>query len=347
MGPDQTVAMMRELLTQAMILCAPLLLSAAAISLLVSLLQTLTSVQEQTLTAVPRLLVVFVVAMVSHALDDSSAGGVYGAAAFGLSPVYRMTDGPWEQSLTDYFGAGVLVAVRLSGLMVFAPVFNSSAIAPRVKAGFVFGLTVLLAPVVAAVPGAKGTLDVGAILGELGVGMVFGLSLMMLTEALTFAGTLLGQSFSFSLVNLLDPNTMVETAVLGQLLGWLGTLVLIGAGLDRVLLAAMVRSFMVVPAGNAVFQAATGAALAKMAAGIFLAGLQLAAPVMAAALAVEVTVSLVSRLAPQLPVQVVGVPLKTMSSYVVLIGSLAVWPGWIEQHFTALLDAAEGLLVRG
>ncbi len=253
----------------------------------------------------------------------------------------------WEQSLTDFFGAGVLVAVRLSGLMVFAPVFNSSAIAPRVKAGFVFGLTVLLAPVVAAVPGAKGTLDVGAILGELGVGMVFGLSLLMLTEALTFAGTLLGQSFSFSLVNLLDPNTMVETAVLGQLLGWLGTLVLIGAGLDRVLLAAMVRSFVVVPAGNAVFQATTGAALAKMAGGIFLAGLQLAAPVMAAALAVEVTVSLVSRLAPQLPVQVVGVPLKTMSSYVVLIGSLAVWPGWIEQHFMALLDAAEGLLVRG
>ena len=67
---------------------------------------------------------------------------------------------------------------------------------------------------------------------------------------------------------------------------------------------------------------------------------------MAAALAVEVTVSLVSRLAPQLPVQVVGIPLKTMSSYVVLIGSLAVWPGWIEQHFASLLDAAEGLLVR-
>jgi flagellar biosynthetic protein FliQ len=33
------------------------------VSLLVSLLQTLTSVQEQTLTAVPRLVVVFVVTM--------------------------------------------------------------------------------------------------------------------------------------------------------------------------------------------------------------------------------------------------------------------------------------------
>jgi flagellar biosynthetic protein FliR len=43
---------------------------------------------------------------------------------------------------------------------------------------------------------------------------------------------------------------------------------------------------------------------------------------------------------------VVSIPLKTMISYVVLIGSLAVWPGWIERHFTALLDAATKMLVR-
>jgi flagellar biosynthetic protein FliR len=176
--------------------------------------------------------------------------------------------------------------------------------------------------------------------------MVFGLSLMILTEALTFAGTLMGVSFSFSLVNLLDPNTKVETAVLGQMLGWLGLLVIIGAGLDRAMLGAMVRSFAVVPVGQAVIQAKTGVALAGMAGGIFLAGLQLAAPVMAAALAIEVTISLVSKMAPQLPAQVIGIPLKTLGSYVVLIGSLAVWPGWIERHFVAMLDAAGTLLVK-
>ena len=245
-----------------------------------------------------------------------------------------------------FLGTGVLVAIRLSGLMVFAPVFSSSAIAPRIKAGFVFAMTILLAPVVAAVPGASGTLNVPSILGELGVGLVFGLSLMMLTEALTFAGTLLGMSFSFSLVNLLDPNTHVETPVLGQMLGLLGTLVILGAGLDRVLIAAVVHSFCMVPAGHATLAPHSAASLAHMAAGIFLAGLQLAAPVMAAALAVEVTVSMVSRLAPMLPVQVVGIPLKTIGSYVVLIGSLAVWPGWIERHFVALLDQASRLLVR-
>jgi len=65
MGSDQVVQLMRQLLTEALLLSAPLLLAAAAISLGVSLLQTLTSVQEQTLTAVPRLATVFVVSMVT------------------------------------------------------------------------------------------------------------------------------------------------------------------------------------------------------------------------------------------------------------------------------------------
>jgi len=246
----------------------------------------------------------------------------------------------WPQYLT----VALLVLIRLSGLMVFSPVFSSSAIAPRIKAGFVIAMTVLLAPPVAAVPGARAVLDTKAVLGELGVGLVFGLSLSFLNEALTFAGTILGLQFSFSLVNLMDPNSMIETAVLGQMLSWLGVLVIIGAGLDRTLLAAVVRSFCVVPVGQGVVEAKTGAALAMMAGGIFLAGLQLAAPVLAASLTVDVVIALISRLAPQLPAMIVSIPLKTLVSYVVLIGSLAVWPGWIERHFAALLDAAGKLV---
>jgi flagellar biosynthetic protein FliR len=247
----------------------------------------------------------------------------------------------WPQYLT----AALLVMVRLSGLMVFAPVFSSAAISPKVKAAFVIAMTVLLAPAVAVVPGAQATLDMTAILGELGVGLVFGLSLSLMNEALVFAGALLGMQFSFSLVNLIDPNSKVETPVLGQMLGWLGVLVVIGAGLDRTLIAGVVRSFCAVPVGRAVIEAKTGAAVVFMASGIFMAGLQLAAPVIAAALAVEVTISLVARLSPQLPAMVVSVPLKTMVSHAVLIASLAVWPAWIERHFTALLDAAGKLMV--
>lgn len=243
-----------------------------------------------------------------------------------------------------YLNAALLVLVRLSGLATFSPFFNSAAIAPRIKAGFVIAMTILLAPAVASVPGARAIADVKGLLGELGVGLVFGLSLMLLNEALEFAGMLIGMQFSFSLVNLLDPNSMIETPVLGQMLGWLGLLVMLGAGLDRTLIAAITRSFSVVPLGTGMIRATTGSALAGMAGGIFLAGLQLASPVITAALVVEITISLVSRLAPTLPAMIISIPLKSMACYVILVGSLAIWPGWIEQHFITLLNAAGKLI---
>jgi flagellar biosynthetic protein FliR len=246
----------------------------------------------------------------------------------------------WPQFLS----AGVLVMVRMSGLMVFAPLFSSAAIAPRIKAGFVIALTVLLAPVVGLLPHARLQLDMVGLLGELAVGLTFGFALSLLMEALMFAGQVMGMEFSFSLVNLMDPNSNIETPVLGQLLNWMGLLVLIGAGLDRSLLAAVMRSFAAVPVGQAVMKASTCTALAAMMGGVFLAGLQLAAPVIAAALTVEIVVALVGRISPQLPVMLVSIPLKTLVSYAVLIGSLAVWPAWIERHFTALLDQAAKLV---
>jgi flagellar biosynthetic protein FliR len=246
----------------------------------------------------------------------------------------------WPGFLT----AGVLVMMRVSGLMVFAPIFSSAAIAPRIKAGFVIAVTVLLAPVVGTLPHARVVLSMSGVLGELAVGLTFGFAASLIVETLMFAGQMLGMEFSFSLVNLMDPNSNIQTAVMAQLLNWLGLLVLIGAGLDRSLLAAVMRSFVAVPVGQAVMKASTGAALAAMTGGVFLAGLQLAAPVVAAALTVEIVVALVGRMSPQLPVMVVSIPLKTLMSYAVLIGCLAVWPAWIERHFTALLDQAAKLV---
>jgi flagellar biosynthetic protein FliR len=246
----------------------------------------------------------------------------------------------WQSVLA----AGVLVMFRLSGLFVFAPIFSSPAIAPRIKAGFVFAMAVLLAPVVAMSSGAVVELGVRSVLGELAVGLVFGLTLTLLTETVLFASTLLGMQFSFSLVNLIDPVSKVETPVLGQLLGWVTTLVLLAAGLHRTLLLAVMRSFEAVPVGTFAMSALTGARLAHMTGRIFIAGVQLASPVMAAALVVEVTVALVGRISPQLPSTIMSVPLKTLVSYGVLIGSLALWPRFLETRFDALLHAATGLL---
>jgi len=248
----------------------------------------------------------------------------------------------WQQTLQ----AMTLVLVRISGLMVFAPVFSSAAIPPRIKAGFVLAVSFLVAPVVAGFPGAHAELGILAVLGELSVGLVLGLTLSLLFESLEFAGQVLGFQFSFSLVNLMDPNAPVSTPLMGQMFGLLGTLVVLGAGLHRTMLEALFRTFATAPVGTVTLDPRAGRAIVMMAGSIFAAALQLSAPVMAATLLAELAVALAGKLAPQLPVMVIGVPLKTLLGFGVLIGSLALWPQWIEGRFAALLDDAGHLLAR-
>ena len=57
MGVDEVVLLGRLMLQEVAILIAPILLSAIAVSLLVNIVQVLTSLQDQTLSHVPRLLV--------------------------------------------------------------------------------------------------------------------------------------------------------------------------------------------------------------------------------------------------------------------------------------------------
>jgi flagellar biosynthetic protein FliQ len=65
MTPDLVAELMRQLLKEAMIVAAPVLLSAALLSFLLCLVQTLTSLQEQSLTTVPRLMAVVTIMLVA------------------------------------------------------------------------------------------------------------------------------------------------------------------------------------------------------------------------------------------------------------------------------------------
>ena len=55
MGVDAVVGLGRHMLEEVIILVGPILLVAIAVSLLVNIIQVLTSLQDQTLSSVPRL----------------------------------------------------------------------------------------------------------------------------------------------------------------------------------------------------------------------------------------------------------------------------------------------------
>jgi flagellar biosynthesis protein FliQ len=64
MTPDLVSELLRQLMKEAMILSAPVLVAAVVIGFVLTLVQTLTSLQEQSLTAVPRLGAVAVILLV-------------------------------------------------------------------------------------------------------------------------------------------------------------------------------------------------------------------------------------------------------------------------------------------
>ncbi len=249
-----------------------------------------------------------------------------------------------ETDWTNYLAAMALVLVRLSGVVVFAPFFSSTALPLRTKAVFVGAVAYLLAPLVASLPEARVTLGFSALLGELAVGLVYGLTLTLLTEMMLFAGQIVGMQFSFSAVNLIDPTSSIQTPLLGDLFQLMGTLVVITAGLDRILLASMVRSFRAVPLGTYALAPESALAIVRAAGGVFLAAVELAAPVLAATMLVEIAVALLGKLSPQLPVMSQTVPMKTLTGFALLTGSLALWPRFIEARFDGLLDLAERLI---
>jgi flagellar biosynthetic protein FliQ len=64
MTPDLVAELLRQLMKESLILAAPVLIAAALLSFLLSLVQTLTSLQEQSLTSVPRLAAVALILLV-------------------------------------------------------------------------------------------------------------------------------------------------------------------------------------------------------------------------------------------------------------------------------------------
>lgn len=64
MTPDMVAELLRQLMREAMILAGPVLIVAALLSFVLSLVQTLTSLQDQSLTSVPRLIAVAFILLV-------------------------------------------------------------------------------------------------------------------------------------------------------------------------------------------------------------------------------------------------------------------------------------------
>jgi flagellar biosynthetic protein FliR len=246
-----------------------------------------------------------------------------------------------EQIVTAIGFAGV----RIGGLMLFAPFTGSEAISAPVKVCLTIALTALVYPVLP-VSGlsadAMGWIRVAA--GEAVIGMALGLLLQFVFEAAQFAGQIFGIQTGFSLVTLLDPQTQADSPSLAVFMQLMAVLLFLEMNVHHWVIRGLVASFAYLPPGALSNLRLLTSGIFHAAGGLWLAGLQIAAPVLAATLLVDVTLGFVGKAAPQLPATLAGLPVKSLLGLVVLAMGSASWPRFFEHQFMAAIGGAEQLL---
>jgi flagellar biosynthesis protein FliR len=242
--------------------------------------------------------------------------------------------------------AGMLtISVRLSGLMLFAPFLGSAVIPSRVKAILVLSLTVLLFPTVGH---NVGTYTMAQwpimIFMEFLIGIGMGIATNIVFEAVQLAGQVLGVQMGYSLVNILDPQTQVDTTVIALFYQSIAMLLFLRMDVHYWLLRAIGNSFIYMPPGTMRLSSLFTMAIIKTVGEIFGLGIQIAAPVLSATLVADIVLGLLGKASPQLPLMLLGPAVKSLLGLSILIATLKYWPDLFRRLFLDALANADHIL---
>jgi len=237
------------------------------------------------------------------------------------------------------------ISFRVGGLMSFAPFIGNAAIPFRIKAGFTLAITALLYPSVAAPKVALTIFGMARFaLGEAVLGLAIGLCLQFIFEGATLAGQIAGFQFAFSLVNIIDPQTNVDTPVLSVFHQLFALLIFLQLDVHHWLLRGVVKSFDYVPVGIDSFRLPVLHELLRDAGGLWLVGVQIATPILLSTIVLDVAVGFLSKASPQLPAILLSIPLKSLIGYAVLSVTVGIWPVFLENQFRFAIGWSERLL---
>jgi flagellar biosynthesis protein FliR len=227
------------------------------------------------------------------------------------------------------------IGVRMSGLMLFAPFFGSLVIPIRMKAILVIAMTFLLYPTVGQQidPHLMNQWPL-LVVTEFLVGVGMGIATNIVFEAIQLSGQVLGIQMGYSLVNLLDPQTQVDTTVMATFYQSIVMLLFLQMDVQFWLLRAVANSFRYVPPGAAHLSSLFTIALFKTAGEVFGLGVQIAAPVLAATLAADIILGLLGKSSPNMPLMLLGPAVKSLLGISVLIATLKYWPDLFRRLFT-------------
>lgn len=232
--------------------------------------------------------------------------------------------------------------LRISALMITAPIFSLSAFNTRMRILVALVLTWLVYPLytwpVIDPTSAQGLVEV---FNQIMIGATMGLILQVVVAAVVVAGQSIAAAMGLSMANMIDPN-MGNVPVISQLLIVMSTLIFVGFGGHAILLGLILESFKSLPIGTDILNQAVYGRVLQWSSMMFLGAVLMALPVMVSLLFINVGLGIVTRAAPSLNIFAVGFPAMIMAGFIILIISLESIGGRIEwlwvQGFSLVRD---------
>lgn len=245
----------------------------------------------------------------------------------------------------DVIQALLAIGVRLTGLMLFAPFLGSGVIPARIKAALVFALTFMMYPMVSrSWPSLALSEWPLLVFRELLVGVGLGIATQIVFEAVQMAGQVLSVQMGYSLINILDPNTQVDTTVVAMFHNSIAMLIFLRLDVHLWLLRAIGNSFSYLPPGSATLTKPFVMTLIGAGTAILVTGVQIAAPVLSATLLTDIVLGLLGKASPQLPLMLLGPAVKSLLGLSILFASLKYWPDMFRNLFIDSVGMAERVL---
>ncbi|MBT3342330.1 MAG: flagellar type III secretion system protein FliR [Gemmatimonadetes bacterium] len=239
----------------------------------------------------------------------------------------------------EQFHVFLLVLLRVSALLVVAPIFGHRTWLARAKVGLAFTVSIVLFPMVADQP-----LDIPTgvlpyallMIREVLMGVAMGFVVLLLFVGVQFAGQLAGLQMGFGIVNVIDPQSSQQISVMGQFLNILAILLMLSLNGHHTIIAGLVASFETIPLGGVVLKAGLMHKMIAMSTQVFVIAVKIASPIMMALFLVTAAMGVLARTVPQMNVFMVGFPLQISVGLGAFLVSMPLFAMLVERLILAM-----------
>ncbi len=221
----------------------------------------------------------------------------------------------------EQFALFFLVLARISAFFAVGPPFAIPGVPGPVKVAMSVAVAAIVFPLVSpetAVYPEDGWAYIFALVRETLVGLAVGFTASLMLSALVFAGSLIDIHIGFFMSSIFDPVSGSMAGIMSRFMHLLGLAVLLAFNGHHMIIAALARSYALVPVNTAQAGGESALYLIKVFAHMISIGVQIAAPLIAVMLVIDITLGLLARTAPQINVFMLGFPIKIIFGLVTL-----------------------------